>query len=191
MTKARPLRPRPLLALLGLLLLSACLRPQYDIPALEDAQTQFEFAARQYSQFNSPYNRPPLTGPVDEDQARRREELYYKTLAAYQTVIDNFPEEDLYARRSRLAIATVHDEYGERAKALDIYRQLIEEYPQDEVIQAKALFRAGIICDERGAHEEAKRYFREATDRFKDHSNPNFRHIAEMSEFAYRRVREK
>ena len=148
------------LALLAFLVV-AC-RTRYDIPALDDVKEQYRYARTQDTQYRQPLN------------AGQGEELSKIAIAAWQKVVDEFPNETLSTSRARLNIALIHEDRGRNRDALRIYENLIETCPDDDIIQATAMFRAAGLYDQQNEGEKAKEYYRLIIARFESRTAQPF-----------------
>jgi tetratricopeptide (TPR) repeat protein len=164
----------------ALLLLAGCSKNRFEITRHETVTDQFEFAQEQHQVYWRSSER--MT-----DQKR----LADIAIAAYQKVIDVFPDETTYANRSRLGIARVEDEEGHDHKALATYETLIAECPDDDVVQINAMYYAGKLLDERKEFEAAKDYYRTVVDRYSENTDKTFQQLVRASRMQYVKVRER
>ncbi len=176
---ARTGRPEILGLCFAILFCAAgCHRDRYEIALLDDAQSQFLYAQKQYEVYSSPFNK-------DESEKYAR-----IAIASYQKVIVDFPKERIYVNRSKLAIALIHDLEKREKKALKAYEKLLETCPDDDVIQINALFSAARIHDEKKDFEKAKEYYRRIIEHYGDSKDPKFQSLVRGSRYHYGKVRE-
>jgi tetratricopeptide (TPR) repeat protein len=143
---------------------------QYDIPMQDSVAAQWKFAMTLHNQFNDPVLK------------NYREENGIKTLAAYQKVVNAWPEETDFVNRSRLAIAIVTDDMGKHKEALALYEKLRREVPNDEKIVVNCLFSAARIYEEIKQYDKSQEYYREIIQTFKDKKDPYFKDFVTRSE---------
>ena len=148
------------LAVLAFLVL-AC-RTRYDIPSLDNVKDQYRYARQQDTQYRQPLN------------AGQSDELSKIAIAAWQKVIDDFPNEIPSVSRARLNTALIHEDWGRSREALRIYEDLIEKCPDDDIIQATAMFRAAGLYDQNLEGEKAKEYYRLIIARFESRTAKPF-----------------
>jgi len=167
-------------ALVAVLLLAGCSQNRFDVTRHETVAEQFQFALEQHQA----YHRSP-------ERLTNQKRLGEIGIAAYQKVLDVFPDETKYVNRSRLGIARIQDEEGQDRQALAAYEALIQECPDDDVVQINSMYYAGRILDSRKDFEAAKDYYRTIVDRYSESEDKTFQHLVRISQMEYRKVRER
>lgn len=149
-----------------------------DIPQMDTVNEQFKYAFER----DEEYRRIPAAMANHKTQAA-------VTIAAYQKVIDVFPNELLQVGRARLGIAMVRTEEGDIQRALPIFEDLIKNDTDDEVVQIDAMFTLAGILDRLKRFDEAKAYYRTIVDKYTGHPNPSFAEMANRSRYFLYQVR--
>jgi tetratricopeptide (TPR) repeat protein len=150
-----------------------------DIPQMDTVNTQFKFA---YDQQATLASIPVQMGAKHKNQAA-------VTIAAFQKVVDAFPDERLQVGRARLGIAMVRMGEGDNRRALDTYEDLIKNDSDDEVVKVNAMFDAAGILDRTGRFDEAKAYYRKIVDGYTESPDPSYAKMADLSRLFLNRVR--
>jgi len=181
------------IGLLALTMLVAC-GPKYIIPEQNNADEQLSYAVMRHLRFEKVPKRSRRPGePVDKELSPSESQLRAGeiALAAYQKVVDAFPNEKLHVNRATLGLARVNDALKRNEKALAIYEDLIEQVPSDDTIQIQSLFHAAKILDQQKRYERANRYYRQIIDRFKTTENPEFKKLVLLAQREYQDVGER
>ena len=163
-------------ALLWSLVLVGC-QPQVVIPEQPTAQEQYDFACRQFEEYSGLLMK-----------SSQRQEYANRAEAAFQMVIDRFPQEKHLVARSELVIGTIWKQRGKERKALGIMKGLLEKYPSDEDIQIRALYDIGLLLDDLGKHRQAKDYYDRVLKRFGQSQKPEDIAIVTQCRTRYQRV---
>lgn len=151
----------------------------YDIPQHATALKQLDYAVRQHLISRSPLNQDPEDEHADI------------AIAAYQKVIDAFPESKIECGRAKLGIATIYDGKDKYRKALPILEELIKDYPDDDQIQVDARFQAARIHDINKNFDQAKKHYSFIVNNYSDSRNAHFRKVVGVSQRLLMQVRVK
>lgn len=173
---ARRRGPAAAALLLSLLLVAGC-QTQVVIPEQSTAQEQYDFACRQFEEYSSLLM-----------QTKQRQEYADRAEAAFQMVIDRFPQEKHLVARSELFIGTIWKQRGKERKALGIMKGLLEKYPSDADIQIRALYDIGLLLDDLGKHRQAKDYYDRVVKRFGQSQKPEEIAIVTQCRTRYQKV---
>jgi len=182
-----------LIVTFALTMLTAC-QKRYIIPEQNNADEQLAYAVMRHLRFEKIPKRRRLPGePVDKELSPSDSQLRAGeiALAAYQKVIDAFPNEKLHVNRATLGLARVNDDLKRNEEALEIYEELIEQVPSDDTIQIQSLFYAARILDQQKKYDRANAYYRQVIDRFKSSKNPEFIKLVILAKREYQSVGEK
>lgn len=153
-------------------------RAKIDIPQMDTVNEQFKYAMKQQEEL----------GKVPAQMSKHKEQAAV-TIAAFQKVVDAFPDERLQVGRSKLGIAMVRLEEGDTQRALGIFEDLIKNNADDEVGTVLAMYNAAGILDHMGRFEEAKTYYRKIFDGYTGSADPTLAKLADLSRLYYYRVR--
>ncbi len=153
--------------------------PKYDIPVQDTVEAQWKFAMALHEKFDDPLYKS------------RRQENGEKALAAYQKLVDVWPEATDYVNRSRLAIALLTDGLGQRDEALALYEKLRIEVPDDDKVVVNCLFNAAKIYDEQKKYDKSQEYYREIVRDFGEKKDPYFKVFVGRSEALRNQIHEK
>jgi len=164
-------------ALLWFLVLLAGCQPQVIIPEQPTAQEQYDFACQLFKEYS---------GLLMKRGQRR--EYADRAEAAFQMVIDRFPQEKQLVGRSELFIGMIWKQRGKERKALGIMEDLLEKHPSDDDIQIRALYEIGLLLDDLGKHRQAKDYYDKVVKRFGQSQKPEYRAIVTECRSRYQRV---
>jgi tetratricopeptide (TPR) repeat protein len=157
-------------------LLAGC-HPQVVIPEQPTAQEQYDFACQLFKEYS---------GLLMKRGQRR--EYADRAEAAFQMVIDRFPQEKQLVGRSELFIGMIWKQRGKERKALGIMEDLLEKHPSDDDIQIRALYEIGLLLDDLGKHRQAKDYYDKVVKRFGQSQKPEYRAIVTECRSRYQRV---
>jgi tetratricopeptide (TPR) repeat protein len=152
-------------------------RSKYIIPQQKSAREQFVFAMSEYKNYLSPLS------------ISNHSTISERCIASLQTVIDNFPNEMEWNRRSRMYIAMIYDRENKDKKALAMYEKLLIEAPDEEDIQINCLYGAAIIYDQREEYSVALDYYRRIMDRYGEKTDSAYGPIVRDCRIRYNKVR--
>ncbi|MFP4380556.1 MAG: tetratricopeptide repeat protein [Candidatus Sumerlaeia bacterium] len=172
--------PQGAVLFLAVLLTVACVknRSEVTVPRMETAEEQFNLAEEKYQQYR---------GMVPPEMRPRLER---ETIAAFEMVIQRYPENDRFTPLAKLRLAFMEKFRGETKAALKSFDRLIEEYPDNDLVQVYSIYNAGIICDDLKKFKKAKEYYRLAlTPRFLNHPNEEIRNMANYCQTLARQIR--
>jgi len=178
---------RPItLALLALWAMS-CALFQPRIPLFDTAEDQYRYAD----------DLVILTDPIPlEDRgtnildpnslfSQYRSRDYRRFIDAFEAVVDNFPDDQVYTPQAKLRLAEYHFQLRDHPSAIMIYRELLESYPDNEIIQAGSLYGLGNVYMMRQQFNEAAAQYSELIQRFPNSLNPK---IVDMQQRAMQRL---
>ncbi len=146
------------------------------IPELETAREQAEVAQQQHQRARQ---------TIDTDQ--RRQELQ-RAAAAWQKVVDRFPDDQRYTPAAHLRVGDVHRELEQHRRAERTYREVINRYPDIEDIHALALLYLGETLYAREQHDQGKSVFRQLLDIYGEDNDPQIQDIVARADFQYRQI---
>jgi len=135
------------------------LGPDVTFPRLDSARDQFQYAAD--------YDRSMLVG----SDAKKVEERSRYKIAAYQMVLDHFPDDQIYAPLAEAAIANCYFKMKDYGRTIRIYKSLEERSPNYPFVHAQAEWMMGRSHDALGESAEAKRHYKRCIDTFQYHKN--------------------
>jgi len=162
-------------AICGCSHLSLKKEPEVVFPRLDTARAQFYYAAR--------YDENTLVGGSREERNRRLRRI----IAAYQTVLDNFPDDQFYTPLALASIANCYFRMGDYREAIKIFEEAKKRYPNYPFIHAQAEYKIAQSLDRLGKTAEAKRRFKRCIDTFRHSENDQIRAIVAMCEQLYLR----
>jgi hypothetical protein len=147
------------------------------IPVLPTAQEQFDLATREFRNYTGFWG-----------AGSQRNEYAERALAAYQTVIDKFPQEQSLVARSELCIGIIWKQQGKEHKALGILKGVQEKYASDDDVQIKTLHEIGLLLDDCGKHRQAKDYYDRVMKRYTQSTKQEHKAIVADCKSRYQRV---
>lgn len=154
-------------------------KPTYDIPVQDSVVEQWKFAMQLHAKFNDPLYKD------------FRQENGNKTLAAYQKLVEAWPEATDYVNRSRLAMALVTDGMGQRSEALKQYESLRRELPNDDKVVVYCLYYAAQIYDSQKKYDKAQEYYREIVRDYKDKKAPDIKEFVARAEILRNQIHKR
>jgi len=154
-------------------------KPKYDIPVQDSVFEQWKFAVQLHAKFNDPLYK------------EFREENGNKTLAAYQKLVEAWPEATDYVNRSRLAMALVTDSMGRRSDALAQYEKLRKELPNDDKVVVYCLYYSAQIYDSQKKYDKAQECYREIVRDYKDKKAPDIKEFVAHAEILRNQIHKR
>jgi tetratricopeptide (TPR) repeat protein len=154
--------------------LTACswlsLGPKEDFvfPRLESANAQFFYAAK--------IDQNTLVGRNQADTERK---LRY-VAAAYQAVIDHFPEDQIFTPLAVAGIGNCYFRMGDYQKTINTFKNAKEKYPNYPYLHAFAEYKIGQSCENLKRDREAKQHYKRCMDTFGHSDNPEIKMIVGM-----------
>jgi tetratricopeptide (TPR) repeat protein len=158
---------------------SGCARLGFDrtsdivFPRLDSAREQFYYAAQ--------YDEQTLVGKGPE----RRDVRLERIIAAYQTVLDHFPNDRLYAPLALAGIGNCYFRMGDYPKAIRVFKDTKRRYPNYPFVHAQAEWRIGESLQQMGKAEEAKESYRRVIDTFRHSKNDRIQLIVTICKSRY------
>ncbi len=122
------------------------------------------------------------------DKEVRSEELQ-KTIFAYETVEERFPDDTQFTPVSAFKIAELQQELGWHAEAIKRFDHVLQRWPEDETVRMMALYGRGKSLDELKRPEEAQVYYKMLIDEFESSPDADVRSLVEKSRQRYRQIR--
>jgi tetratricopeptide (TPR) repeat protein len=128
--------------------------PDVVFPRLDSAREQF-FYARQVDERT-------LVGRKTEERDVRLTQV----IAAYQMVLDHFPDDQLYAPLALASIGNCYYRLRDYRGTIRIFKNIQERYPCYPFVHAEAEWMIGRSLDTLGDSREAKRHYKLCIDTF-------------------------
>ncbi len=143
------------------------IQPQPDVvfPRLDSAREQFHYAAN--------YDANTLVG----GDPQKGEQRLLRIIAAYQMVVDHFPDDPIYTPLAKAGIANCYFKMKKYRKVIALFKELEEEYPNYPFIHAEAEWKIGRAYDLLGKSAEAKRHYKQCIDTFSRSGNEQIQTI--------------
>ncbi len=163
----------------SLAILLSCSGNSYTIPKQDSAAKQLARAVRAEQNYLSPI------------QKAKRKERAERAIAAYQKVLDEYPEETQIVQRAELRIAIIHQRQGRLRKAMKILKRLLVEAADDPRVQIYSLLGIAQIHDVRREYAEAQEYYGKIVERYGKHTTRDFQNVVRESRRLYQQIRRR
>jgi tetratricopeptide (TPR) repeat protein len=147
--------------------------PEVVFPRLDSARQQFYYAAQ--------FDEQTLVGKGPE----KGEERLRRIIAAYQTVLDHFPDDQLFAPLAQAAIGNCYFRMKDYRKTIQVFKRLQDRYPNYPFIHAEAEWKIGRSYDLLGNSSQAKRHYKRCIDTFGRSKNDQIQAIVSMCKQFY------
>ncbi|KPL09847.1 hypothetical protein AMJ85_05960 [candidate division BRC1 bacterium SM23_51] len=129
-------------------------------PRLDSAREQFYYAAQ--------YDENTL---VPRERSEERDERVRRIIAAYQTVLDHFPGDQLYAPLALASIGNCYFDKENYRRTIRIFKDAQERYPNYPFVHAEAQWKIGRSLERLGKIRQAKRHYKCCIDTFRHSKN--------------------
>jgi len=108
-----------------------------------------------------------------------------RVIAAYQMVLDHFPDDPLYTPLAWASIGNCYSRMEEYRRAIRIFKEIEERYPNYPFVHAEAEWIIGSSLDKMGKSAEAKRHYRRCVDTFRHSENDQIKFYVALCEQRY------
>jgi tetratricopeptide (TPR) repeat protein len=147
-------------------------RPSAVFPRLDTARDQFNYAAE--------IDQNTLAGPREKGVERLQ-----RVVAAYQMVLDHFPDDPIYTPLAEAGIGNCYFRMKEYRKAIRTFKRLEARYPNFSFIHAQAEWKIGQSLDSLGNSFEAKIHYKRCIDTFGRSKNEQIQLIVALCKQYY------
>lgn len=134
-------------------------RPDVVFPRLDSAREQFYYAA-QYEK-----------GMLLPREGKERKERVRRIIAAYQTVLDHFPGDQIHAPLALASIGNCYFRMKDYRETIRVFKDAKERYSNYPFIHAEAEWMIGRSLERLGKSREAKRHYKRCIDTFSHSKN--------------------
>jgi tetratricopeptide (TPR) repeat protein len=151
--------------------------PRIFVPELGTAREQLAFARQRR-----------LTTIIPKSDVEKRDMRLAQVLAAYEKVVELFPDDLEFTPVARLQVCELRLRYGQPAEALKLSEAILAIYGDLPYEDARARYLRGRSLEELGARAEAQAAYKDCLDRYVDSDDEAVKMVVALCRDLYERV---